>query len=756
MDQRLQLSLLVFAIAVFLTAGVSPAIGQKTQREAVVQGFVRAASDGHALQGANAVLRDTTGRIESAAAANAGGFYQIASVTPGRYHFTISFVGYQTYRDTIRLAPGERRTVTVSLKSADRQLEGVVVQGRQPVKEAEAGLRKIESADIKAIPTPGPGSDLSSYLRGLPSVTTTGDRGGRLYVRGGTPSQNLVLVDGIPLYKPFHIIGFYSAFPGDMVSSTNFYAGGFGAEYMGRISSVLDIQLRSGNTEHYEGMIGAGPFLASAQFEGPLLQGSSSILVHARHSVIEHTGPTVLGQKAPYKFYDVTAKIHTQAESSQCSFVGLRTYDRGRIDPNRAAAFRWHNTALGGQCLIFGGSSAQVLDVSFGTTRFGNAVLSTDGTERSASTWRIYTNFDLTQPVLWGNPLRWSIKARVDKYKYGLEEPFLGVQTQNRFLLTTSTHLGAEFTWNDRLTVNPSIGAQFPISLGGTSIEPRLHLSYRPGGSERMKLTAAGGLYRQYIVGLTDERDAGSTFQVLVPTPFRDRPSQAVHALLGWDQRLWQQVHLSLEGWYKQLRNLPVPQWSSIVRFNTNLVQADGRAYGADLTLQYNQGPLRLGASYGYSRVRYRAPVWSGDPTTVEFPPPHDLRHKIGLTASLSTDWFTASARWQYSSGRPFTSVYGYDTMLEVRGLRDTPFEDVGTPRAFFKKAYGARLPPYHRLDISLKRTIDVSPSVGLSVEGGAINAYDRANVFYIDIFTLDRVNQLPLIPYLSLKINLR
>jgi len=753
MRDRVSFLFLFVAGALLLTGGGAPVQAQEAEQDAVVRGFVRAASDGQALQGANVVLRDRTGTVQAAAATDAEGFYQIAQLAPGRYRLQVSFVGYKPYRDTLRLTAGERRTVSVSLSVSPRTLEGVTVEGRQPVEEAEAGLRQIRSAEIQTIPTPGPGSDLSSYLRGLPSVTTTGDRGGRLYVRGGTPSQNLVLVDGIPIYKPFHIIGFYSAFPGDLVSSADFYAGGFGAEYMGRVSSVLDIQLRAGNTESFEGALGGGPFLASAQVEGPLQRGSSSFLINARHSLIEQSGPTLLGQEAPYEFYDVTAKVQTQSESSQCSFVGFRTYDRGRIDPERASSFRWNNTALGGQCLVFGGTSAQVLDVSFGTSRFGNAVQSPDGTERTASTWRIYTNFDLKQPALWGNTLRWSAKARADKYEYGLNQPFLGVQATNRFLITIATHLGAELSWGDRLTVNPSLGAQIPVSLGGFSFEPRLHLSYRPRGSDRTKITAAGGIYRQFIVGINDERDAGSTFQALVPTPFENRPSEAIHALLGWDQRLGQHTRFSLEGWYKNLQNLPVAQWTPIVRFNTDLVPARGTAFGADLSVQYNRGPVRLGLSYGYGQVDYRAEVSSGDPP-VEFPPPHDVRHKLGLTASMEMDWITASARWQYNSGLPFTSIYGYDTMLEIRGLRDQPSESIGTPRALFSRAYSARLPTYHRLDVSLERTIDLS-AAQLSVEAGAINAYDRANVFYIDIFTLDRVDQLPLIPYLSLQIDL-
>ncbi len=736
-----------------------PLHAQDTTGSTTLQGFVRAAEDGRALPGANVVLRTRDGSIQAAAVANAQGLYQLSTtLRPDRYRLRISFVGYEAYRDTLRLSPDEQRVVSVALTASPQEMEGVTVEGRQPVAEAEAGLREIRPADIEAIPTPGPGSDLASYLRSLPGVTTTGDRGGRLYVRGGTPSQNLVLVDGIPIYKPFHILGFFSAFPGDMVSNADFYAGGFGAEYMGRISSVLDVNLQTGNTEEFAGSIGGGPFLASVRAEGPLQRGSSSFLVRARHSLIEYTSGSFLSNDTPFKFYDVTAKVHTQSRSNQCSFVGMRTYDRGRLDPDRDASFRWTNTAVGGECLIFGERTAQILDVSFGTTRFSNAVLSSDGTERSAGTWRLFSNFDLTQPGLWGNKIRWTAKVRADQYNFDLDEIALGVTANDQFLITTSTHLGAEITWGEALAINPSIGAQFPISYAPPSVEPRLRLSYRPGGSERTSFTAAGGLYHQFVAGLTDERDAGSSFQIYEPTPFADRPSQALHAVMGWDQQLGRPFRLSVEGWYKQLRDIPVPRWTPIVRFNTNLARADGTAFGADLSLQYDQGPVGLNVTYGYGKLTYRAAkdrlgAW-GDNELVEYSPPYDLRHKLGITASLDADWGAASVRWQYSSGLPFTSVYGFDTFLEIRGRRDTPPRNIGTPRTLFDKAYDSRLPPYHRLDVSLERDITLSPSVDLLVEAGTINAYDRANIFYVDIFTLDQVDQLSLIPYLSFEVS--
>ncbi|CAM3575921.1 TonB-dependent receptor [Salinibacter ruber] len=744
----------------FGSVGPAPALAQPDAEEAVLRGFVRNEAGGRPLEGANVVVRRMSGAIEAAGAAAGRGFYQLSRIPPGRYRLQISFVGYRSYRDTLRLAPGARRTLSVELAVAPRQMEEVTVEGGQGVEDAEAGLRKIQPADVENIPTPGPGSDLASYLRSLPEVATTGDRGGRLYIRGGTPSQNLVLVDGTPIYKPFHIIGFYSAFPGRLVSSTNFHAGGFGAEHTGRISSVMDVQLRPGNTKQYQGSVGTGPFLASAHVEGPLQRGRKSFLVHARHSLIEQAGPSLLGQDAPYKFYDVTAKVHTQGASSQCSFTGVRTYDRGRIDPDTDASFRWDNTSVGGECLLFSAQSAQTLHLSFGTTHFNNRVRSPDGTVRTAGTWKVRTKFDLTQPAPWDGELRWGGTVQVDDYGFGLDEPFLGFTSEDEFLLSASLYGDLEWKVDESLMVNPSVGAQSLFEWGSVSVDPRVQVAYQPWTERSATLTAALGVYQQIPTTVTDERDVGSTFRAWTPSPFENRPLRADHALLGWEQQLLSDVRLSVEGWYRRFQDLPVPRWTPLVRFNTNLVRADGTGYGVDLSLRYDRDPLRIDVTYGYGQVEYRASrdqlgAWVGD-SVLEYSPPHDRRHKVSIVTSLDAGWGTASVRWQYGSGRPFTQVYGYDTLLEVRGLRDTPSDAVGVPRALFDRPYRARLPSYHRLDVSLGRSFDLGPDLGLSAEAGAMNAYNRSNVFYIDLFTLDRVDQLPIIPYLSLQVDIQ
>ena len=741
--------------SVLLCGTVAPVLAQQGQKKVVLRGFVTDRTDGAPLPQANVVLRDSTG-IVKAAATDGDGFYQLAGIGPGTYRLAVSFLGFETYRDTVRLSPGPR-TLSVALRPGLQQMEEVTVEGRRKIEDAQAGRRRIRPADIETLPSPGPGSDLAMYLRSLPSVTATGDRGGRLFVRGGTPSQNYILVDGTPVRKPFHIIGFYSAFPSNLISNANFYAGGFGARYLGRISSVLDINLRPGNLKEYQGRVEMGPFVTSAMAEGPVDRGEKSLLVHYRQSVIEWTGPDLLGQTTPYRFYDVMARLHTQDEKSQCSFTGLRTYDRGKIDPTRPSSFQWSNTSVGGKCLSFGSGSSQRVYVSFGTSHFSNSVKSPDEDTRSSGTWDTHATLRVEQPYSWGR-LRGGFWGRSTQFSYDFRGTFLGAQTDETFDITAGGFLGAEWNLGSTLKVSPSIGTQFPIFWGVNTLEPRLRLAWQPSWIERTKISFAGGYYRQLVDGITDERDAGSPFLAWLQMP-QGKALQSTHAILGVDHQITENLRFSMEGYHKTLRDIPVPKWTTLAVFNTSLALVDGTAYGGNVSLQYRNDPVDLRANYGYGLVEYRGGrdelgAWV-DVSTIEYPPPHDQRHKVGLTAALDLDLFSASVRWQYTSGRPFTQGYGTDNFLEIRGLRGLPTSERGNNRLLYNRQYGARLPAYHRLDVSIGRDFDLSPSLTLNVEGGAINAYDRRNVFYLDLLTRERVDQLPIIPYVGFTLDI-
>lgn len=746
---------LALGVSLLLGGIVSPALGQNGE-EAVLRGFVTDRSNGTPLPQATVVLRDSTGIVE-ASVTDGDGFYQIVDIPPDWYRLAVSYLGFKTHRDTLHLRP-ESRTLSVALHPTQQTLDEITVEARREVEDAQAGLEHVRAADIETLPSPGPGADLGTYLRSLPSVAATGDRGGRFFVRGGTSSQNLILVDGTPVKKPFHIVGFYSAFPADLVSSADFYAGGFSARYLGRTSSVLDVTLRPGNLKQYQGRVEMGPLISGVQVEGPIDRGEKSFLVNFRHSLIEWTGPDLLGQSTPYRFYDLMTRYYTQGETSQCSFTGLRTYDRGRVDPSRASSFRWSNTSVGGECLTFGGESSQQVYVSFGTTHYTNTVQTPDGDNRSSGTWDTHLTLDLTNPYSWGE-LRGGFRMQSKQFQHNLGGTFLGIRAENTFELKGGGYLGAKWRPGDALTLSPSVGMQLPFSWGTTTIEPRLRMAWQPGGTEQTRITAAGGVYQQLVGGVNDERDAGSTFRAWLPTP-GGQALRSTHAILGVDHQLTSNLRGSVEGYYKTLRNIPVSEWTTLAIFNTDLALADGRAYGGHVSLKYRTDALNLRASYGVGAVEYRAPrnvlnAWVNT-TSIQYTPPHDQRHKVTLIASADLNVLTASARWQYNSGRPFTRAYGTDNFLEIRGLRGLPRSERGNNRLLYNRPYNARLPAYHRLDVSLERDFTLSPHLNLTVEGGAINAYDRRNLFYLDLLTRERVDQLPVIPYVGLTLDIR
>jgi len=215
-------------------------------------------------------------------------------------------------------------------------------------------------------------------------------------------------------------------------------------------------------------------------------------------------------------------------------------------------------------------------------------------------------------------------------------------------------------------------------------------------------------------------------------------------------------LDLSLEGYYKRLSNLFVAEWTAFPRFTTRLQPADGTVQGLDARLEINHGAFYALVSYGLSRVEYqargeRALLWYGEQGR-SFNPAHDRRHQLNVMGSFSLYGIDLNVRWQFGTGLPFTEALGFDTFVLLDGPTDVTREP-GSTRILYSQPFEGRLPAYHRLDVSLDRSFNPYRHVRATVQAGLINTYDRANLFYFDLFTLDRVDQLPLIPSVGLKL---
>ncbi len=730
---------------------VSTAHGQGTLR-----GFVTDRSNNAALEGANVTLRSEAG-VFKGAASNADGFYQITAIVPGDYVLQVSFVGYTTHIDTLQLGDPLILTYNVSLEPGEL-LDEVVVQQEGGAARLQAGLQQVRSADLARIPTPDPGGDLATYLQTLPGVVSMGDRGGQLFVRGGTPSQNLVLLDGSMIYQPFHIIGFFSAFPQDLISGVDVYAGGFGARYSGRLSSVVDVSMRAGNSTRIEGAGSAGPFLTGVRLEGPLVKGELSLLGSFRTSVIEQTAPTILGQSMPLKFSDLMFKLQQSGRTNnRCSLTGVHTYDRGRVSPDeeRTEVFQWSNTVVAGHCAGFSPNSSVFIEANTGFSYVNNEVGDVLRPERSANAWLFNTDVHWTYPFA-GSDIQGGFYLQVEGGRYRLAEQFQGIRDFKDYQVGTGLYIGSTLHPASNLEIEPSIALTYPLSYR-PSLEPRLRMAWYPGGDEDQTVSAALGIYRQTIEGVSDERDVGSVFTVWLPTPVGNKRARAFHGLLGWQRRLGA-FTFSAEGYYKNLRNLPVPVWSVIARFTTSLTLADGEVYGTDVRMEYQRRPLYVYLGYGFSKTTYETRQgnfgeWFGEPIQT-YHPPHDRRHQLNVVVALTGKRANASLRWQYGTGLPYTQALGTDSFIRFTNLPDVR-QIYGNPRFLFDKPYQARLPAYHRLDLSTSYEFRL-PFGALTVQAGALNIYNQENLFYFDLFTFRRVNQLALFPYVSMQVEVK
>ena len=194
-------------------------------------------------------------------------------------------------------------------------------------------------------------------------------------------------------------------------------------------------------------------------------------------------------------------------------------------------------------------------------------------------------------------------------------------------------------------------------------------------------------------------------------------------------------------------------EWTPYTRFAPRIEPVDGEAHGLDVRLEVRRAAFYARLGYGLSEVWYdasrqRLAVWYGP---IQYHPPHDRRHQFDVLAAYTRGGFSASVRWQYGSGLPYSRPAGFDEFILMDHAVD-PFTEPGDRRAIYSRPFNARLPAYHRLDVSVEQSFDLGIAL-VTLHGALLNVYDRANVFHLDLFTGERTDQLPLFPVLGLNV---
>ncbi len=714
---------------------------------------------GDPLTGANVLLYvEGETELEDYCVTSVNGFCEFNRLRPQTYKLQISFLGFKSFEKLFMLGGGEIVVELVELEIDVEQLGEIVVEEERGFTAGGLGITRVESEDLGRVPSASLDGDLMAYIRTVPGVVSIGDAGGDLYIRGGTPAQNIVLVDDLPIIKPFHISNLFSAFPEPVVNNIDVLAGGFDARYMSSTSAVIDVNLKTGNMSRYSGSGSISPYISSVFLEGPGHAEKTSFLISGRASTIKSFSGYLGTQERDIQFHDVIGRYSFYGDGFMCNATGLLTEDEGRISELSEAYLSWSNTGIGVRCFGFDGSFALPFEASIGHTTFENREVSNQGTNNFSSVKQTYMRLDF-QDNWFGHRFDYGLQILVHTVETKIDQRFavLDIVGRERRYPMYQLYIKSDFDLSERVKIITSLGSQANVHFLPT-VEPRVRIVTKPFASLNSEFSVAFGRYYQAIDGFSDQRDAGTSFTIYRASDSVGKLFHSTHRIAGLKHKFGSRLTVNVEGYYMNHTGVPVARWTPVAQVFVLPVTANSDSYGINTSLEYQARPFYISLNYGYSDVTYKSTTESLgawiDQEVFSYSPPHDQTHQLSTLMSADIEKFTLNLVWELGSGKPYTRVFGFD--LDVNVPTDSPTENPGVARTLFSEPFGSRLPYYHRLDVSIQRSFTISKGVVFEAEIGCLNAYDRNNVFYIDLNTLERVDQTTLFPYMAAKISFK
>lgn len=752
----------------------SLAIAQNT-----IKGFVYDNNSGEPVPFANVVLKGTNYGV----ATDINGFFSINKIPDGKYTLTLRYVGFEEYAEEISLSGKQVVSRKINLKVASQQLKEVKIKGNREERRIETtvSVEKISPKQIQQMPSIGGQADLAQYLQVLPGVTFTGDQGGQLYIRGGSMIQNKTLLDGMAVYNPFHSIGLFSVFETDVILSADIYTGGFGAEYGGRLSSIMDITTRDGNKRHHTGKIGITTLGANLILEGPLKketpESKSTItyLVTAKNSYLSQSSGlfySYMDSGLPYDFMDLYGKLTMQSENgSKVSLFGFNYTDEVK-NYQSIANYDWYNYGGGANFSAVTGSNA-IMEGNFAYSDY-KITLEDESNYPKSSRINGFT-FGLHMTYFIGKN---KLKYGVDLEGFGTNYEFYNSFGRHFKQTENTSEMSAFVTYNikaGKWLIDPGFRLIYYASVAEVSPEPRLAIKYNATDKLRFKL--ASGLYSQNFLDAKSDNDVvnlftgfltgsenlgvSSTFGGEEVTSFIQK---AQHIILGVEYDINDYLQLNIEPYFKNFSqlinmnrnkmfdNLPEYQeggaYETPEYLRTDFIIEKGKAYGVDFSLKYSYDKIYLWVAYSLGYIERTSEAEGA------YNPHYDRRHNINTlatyTAGDSREW-EFSARWNFGSGFPYTMTRGIYELLPFYDINTDYGTGNGEIGIYYSALNQGRLPYYHRFDISAKRKFSLGRRSILEVNASITNVYNRENMFYFNRLTFERVDQMPIMPSLGM-----
>jgi hypothetical protein len=734
-----------------------------------IRGFVYDKETGEPMMLTNVVLENTL----IGTTTDVNGYFVLSKIKTGDYNIKVTLLGYETYIAPIKIEKNKVLALKIDLSPSATELQTVEIQGKQEVArtESQVSIEKITSKDIQQMPSIGGQADLAQYIQVLPGVVFSGDQGGQLYIRGGSAIHNKVLLDGMVVYNPFHSIGLFSVFETDIIRNADIYTGGFSAQYGGRISSVMDITTKDGNKKHFSGKLAASTFGANLLLEGPLLKKkdySLSYILSAKNSYLSKTSTSIysyMNKELPYDYFDLYGKLTLATDNgSKINFFGLNFSDK--VNQYEAIAdFNWVNRAFGTNFLLIPGTSSALVE---GVVAYSDYTMNMKETTTNQNQMSNIGGFNVGLSVtnFFGD----------DRLKYGMEMEGNTTRTAykiNDTITDYSTEIGLYAIYKllyRSILLEPSLRLNYYASLGNVFLEPRLSAKWNITKKFRLKL--ATGVYSQSFLDTKSDRDIVNLFtgymtvnpDLNIVGSFRGEDlstyvQKSNHFIFGAEYDILRNFNLNVELYYKTMSNLTSvnrerlyaddPEHSDKPEYQRKEYTVEnGKAYGADFSLKYDDGRLYVWTIYSLGKV-----IREGEMQT--YSPHYDRRHNVNVLINYqmgqSRD-FEISLRWNYGSGFPYSPTASMVEMLDFsNGINSNYISQNGTLTTIYGELNSERLPNYHRLDLSAKKRFDIGKRSILEINLSVTNVYNRNNLFYWNRITSQRVDQLPIMPSLGI-----
>lgn len=721
------------------------------QEKVTISGYIKEAATGEELIGASIFVPE----LRAGGITNVYGFYSI-TIPKGNYTLIYSFIGFEDQKLEINLSQNLRKDI--ELKESSLSLQEVVITGEtedRNIKSSEMSAIKMDMKEIKSLPVLFGEQDIIKTLQLLPGVKSAGEGGSGFYVRGGSADQNLILLDEAPIYNASHLLGFFSVFNSDALKDVKMIKGGMPAEYGGRLSSVLDIKMKDGNSKRLSVSGGLGLISSRLTVEGPLVKNKGSFIISGRRTYadlfLKLSSDDQLNKTKLY-FYDLNMKANYRLGNNDRIFISgyfgkdvfgfedVMSSDWG----NTTATVRWNHLFSE---KLFLNSSFIFSDYTFDSGM-------TMGESMTVNVLSGVKDFNLKEDFQYyintNSKLKFGANIIHHTFKPGEvssnSEQFSQLGTENDYAYESAAYIANEFKVGGLLTFNLGLrysnfaatgpGDVYSYEDNGNvkdtasysnnelikdygGLEPRFSMSYILDEKSSVKLSYARN--RQYIHFLSNST-SGAPLDAWVPSSTIIQPEISDQIALGYFRNFSNnKFETSVELYYKNMQNQVDYKNGADLFLNpmveSQLVFGSGRSYGLEMYLKKKVGKLTGWISYTLSRAeRQISDINGGDWYPVKYDRTHDIS-VVGMY-KLNDKW-SFSASWVYNTGDAVTFPSG-KYVIEDQIVN------------MYTERNGYRMPDYHRLDLGATYTNKKRKKYESSWNFSIYNAYARENAYTI------------------------